>query len=53
MDNVILVGKKPVKNYVLAVLTQLTKNNTVKIKARGKAICKAVDVAEIVRNRVI
>ncbi|WP_456375299.1 DNA-binding protein Alba [Methanocaldococcus sp.] len=53
MDNVVLVGKKPVMNYVLAVLTQLTNNDEVVIKARGKAINKAVDVAEMIRNRFI
>jgi len=40
-------------NYVVAVLTQLTSNNEVIIKARGKAINKAVDVAEMIRNRFI
>ncbi|CAB3287170.1 DNA/RNA-binding protein Alba [Methanocaldococcus lauensis] len=53
MDNVVLIGKKPVMNYVLAVLTQLTNNDEVVIKARGKAINKAVDVAEMIRNRFI
>ena len=53
MDNVVLIGKKPVMNYVVAVLTQLTSNNEVIIKARGKAINKAVDVAEMIRNRFI
>ena len=40
-------------NYVVAVLTQLTSNDEVIIKARGKAINKAVDVAEMIRNRFI
>ncbi|MCQ6254718.1 DNA-binding protein Alba [Methanocaldococcus sp.] len=53
MDNVVLIGKKPVMNYVLAVLTQLTNNDEVVIKARGKAINKAVDVAEMIKNRFI
>lgn len=53
MDNVVLIGKKPVMNYVVAVLTQLTSNDEVIIKARGKAINKAVDVAEMIRNRFI
>ena len=40
--------------YVLAVVTQMNQNATeVTIKARGKAISKAVDVAEIVRNKFI
>ncbi|WP_423792913.1 DNA-binding protein Alba [Methanocaldococcus indicus] len=53
MEGIVYIGKKPVKNYVVAVLAQLTNNNKVTIKARGKAIAKAVDVAEIVRNRVL
>ncbi|MEB3755650.1 MAG: DNA-binding protein Alba [Desulfurococcales archaeon] len=53
--NVILIGKKPVMNYVLATLTLLsnTDANEVIIKARGRSICKAVDTAEIVRNRFL
>ncbi|MEB3825154.1 MAG: DNA-binding protein Alba [Desulfurococcales archaeon] len=53
--NVILVGKKPVMNYVLATLTLLsnTDANEVIIKARGRSICKAVDAAEIVKNRFL
>ncbi len=51
-DNIVYVGNKPTMNYVLAVTTQFgTDSKEVVIKARGKAISKAVDVAEIVRNR--
>jgi len=50
-DNVIYVGKKPVMNYVLAVTTQFGNGNEVIIKARGQSISRAVDTAEIVRNR--
>ena len=53
-SNVILVGKKPVMNYVLASLTLLNQGvNEVVIKARGRAISKAVDTVEIVRNRFL
>ncbi len=53
-QNEVLVGKKPVMNYVLAVVTQFNQGaKEVHIKARGRAISKAVDVAEIVRNRFI
>ncbi|WP_457554927.1 DNA-binding protein Alba [Candidatus Pyrohabitans sp.] len=53
-DNVVYVGNKPAMNYVLAVSTQFTRNaKEVVIKARGRAISRAVDVAEIVRNRFI
>lgn len=53
-DNVIFVGKKPTMSYVLAIITQFTGGlKEVHIKARGKAISKAVDVAEIVKNRFV
>ena len=53
-SNVILVGKKPVMNYVLAALTLLNQGvNEVVVKARGRAISKAVDTVEIVRNRFL
>ena len=48
------IGKKPTMNYVLAVVTQFNSGtNDVAIKARGRAISRAVDVAEIVRRRFI
>jgi DNA-binding protein len=40
--------------YVLGVITQFSDNRQeVHIRARGKAISRAVDVAEIVRRRFI
>jgi len=51
-ENVIYIGKKSVMSYVLAVITQFNNGaSEVGIKARGKVISRAVDVAEIVRNR--
>ena len=51
-DNVIFVGTKPLMNYVLATITQSNSaSNEVIIKARGRAISRAVDVAEITRRR--
>ena len=51
-EAVVYVGQKPIMNYVLATLTQFNEGaKKVVIKARGKAISRAVDVAEIVRNR--
>ena len=53
-DDVVYVGNKPVMNYVLAVVTQFNGGtNNVTIKARGRAISRAVDVAEVVRNRFL
>jgi len=54
-ENVIFIGNKPPMSYVLAVVTEFKKDNTneVIIKARGRAISRAVDTAEIVRNRFV
>jgi len=54
-ENVIYVGNKPPMSYVLAVVTQFNTSDSdeVIIKARGRAISRAVDTAEIVRNRFI
>lgn len=53
-DNTVYVGSKPAMSYVLAVVTQFSEgNDIVHVKARGKAISRAVDVAEIVKNRFI
>ncbi|HYB59227.1 MAG TPA: DNA-binding protein Alba [Candidatus Acidoferrales bacterium] len=53
-DNIIYVGNKPVMNYVLAVVTQFNNGaDEVLIKARGRAISRAVDVAEISRKRFL
>lgn len=51
-ENVVFVGNKPVMNYVLAVVTQFNSGQKdVHVEARGRAISRAVDVAEIVRKR--
>ncbi len=54
-ENTIFVGSKPPMSYVLAVVTQLNNSDSdeVMIKARGRAISRAVDTAEIVRNRFV
>jgi DNA-binding protein len=54
-SNVVFVGRKPPMNYVTAVMTSLSSSDgqNVILKARGRAITTAVDVAEIVRNRFI
>jgi DNA-binding protein len=53
-EHVVFVGNKPVMNYVLAVITQFNSGaKEVVVKARGRAISRAVDVAEIVRKRFL
>lgn len=51
--NIIYVGRKPVMSYVLAVITSYNSSDTkdVTLKARGRSMTTAVDVAEIVRRR--
>ncbi|MCK4367739.1 MAG: DNA-binding protein Alba [Thermoplasmata archaeon] len=53
-DNIVYIGRKPTMNYVLAVVTQFNAgSDDVIIKARGRSISRAVDVAEIVKNRFV
>ncbi|NIP66775.1 DNA-binding protein Alba [Candidatus Bathyarchaeota archaeon] len=50
--NDVLIGRKPVMNYVLACITLFHGGaDEVSIKARGRAISRAVDVVEVVRKR--
>lgn len=52
--NIVHIGKKPTMNYVLAVVTQFNSGSgEVTVKARGRSISRAVDVAEIVRTRFV
>ena len=52
-SNVIFIGRNPPMSYVLAVLSGFSssKEDNVILKARGRAITTAVDVAEISRRR--
>ena len=53
-DRFVYVGKKPLMAYVLAAVMQInTESREVIIKARGQAISRAVDVAEILRNKFV
>jgi DNA-binding protein len=53
-ENTIYVGSKPPMSYVLAVVTQFNGgSDEVVIKARGRAISRAVDTAEITRNKFV
>jgi DNA-binding protein len=52
--NAVLIGKKPIMNYVLACITTFHGGaKEVSIKARGRAISRAIDVAEVVRHRFL
>ncbi len=53
-ENTVFIGSKETMSYVQAVMTQFSSgSDEVVIKARGRAISKAVDVAEITRHRFI
>jgi DNA-binding protein len=49
--DIVYIGTKPPMSYVVAVLMCLSSTGTATIKARGRAITTAVDVAEITRRR--
>jgi len=54
-DNVVFIGNKPFMNYVTGVVMQFTKQGSteVVVKARGKFISRAVDVAEVTTKRFL
>jgi DNA-binding protein len=50
----VFIGTKPTMTYVFQVVAQLNSGaGPVVVKARGNAIGKAVDVAEVVRHRFL
>ncbi|HEX9708543.1 MAG TPA: DNA-binding protein Alba [Candidatus Thermoplasmatota archaeon] len=52
-DKTVYIGRKPRMTYVIATAKQMNDDGEVILKARGKSISQAVDVAEIVRRRYI
>lgn len=53
-SNSVLIGRKPVMNYVLACITFFHSGaKEVSVKARGRAISRAIDVVEVVRRRFL
>jgi DNA-binding protein len=53
--DVIFIGNKPPMSYVMAIITAMSAGDIseIMLKARGKAITTAVDVAEITTNRFL
>ena len=50
-DNVVLIGKKPVMSYITACITFFNRGEEqVVVKARGRAISRAVDTVELLRR---
>jgi len=53
-ENVVLIGKKPVMNYVVACITFFNAGEKqVVVKARGRAISRAVDTVELLRRAFV
>ena len=54
-ENSVFIGNKPFMNYVTGVVMQFTTKGAseVVVKARGKFISRAVDVAEVARKRFL
>ena len=50
--NNIFVGKKPVMSYAMSGLIQLGQTGEIVIKGRGMVISRAVDVAQIITERL-
>lgn len=54
-ENTVFIGSKPFMNYVTGVVMQFTTKGSseVIVKARGKFISRAVDVAEVTTKRFL
>lgn len=53
-ESVVLIGRKPVMNYVVACLTFFNSGEKeVTVKARGRAISTAVDTIELLRRAFV
>jgi DNA-binding protein len=54
-ENVVFIGQKPVMNYVMVCMTHFNQPDAKKVvvKARGRAICRAVDTIEVLRRAFV
>ncbi len=53
-ENVVFIGKKPIMNYVVACITFFNRDKKqVVVKARGRAISRAVDTVELLRRAFV
>ena len=51
-DNFVMIGKKPVMNYVLECISLFhARKNEVLVKVRCRAISRDVDVVKVIRRR--
>jgi DNA-binding protein len=49
----VMVGRKPLSRYVLACLFALQQNKSVEVKARGRAIPKAIGAVQLLREGLV
>ena len=53
-DNIVFIGKKPIMNYVTACITFFNRGEKqVVVRARGRAISRAIDTVELLRRAFI
>ncbi|MEM3692593.1 MAG: DNA-binding protein Alba [Candidatus Bathyarchaeia archaeon] len=53
-ENVVLIGQKPVMNYVVACMTLFNSGvKNITVKARGRVISRAVDTVELIRRAFV
>jgi DNA-binding protein len=48
-----MIGRKPVWSYVLACLRALQQNGSVEVRARGRAIPKAIGAVQVLREGLV
>ena len=49
----VMVGRKPISSYFLACLHALQQNGSVEVKARGRAIPKAIGAVQVLREGLV
>ena len=49
----VMVGKKPISSYVLACYRALQVNGSVEVRARGRAIPKAIGAVQVLREGLV
>jgi DNA-binding protein len=49
----VMVGRKPISSYVLACYRALQQNGSVEVRARGRAIPKAIGAVQVLREGLV
>jgi len=49
----VMVGRKPISSYVLACYRALQQNGSVEVRARGRAIPKAIGAVQVLRKGLV